>query len=222
MGRLRRRSDTIEFLENAKDVVELKPQANKGKWKDIFGNDNPIHVELGMGKGKFISEMSLKYPEFNFIGIDLYDELVRKASEKAYDLREEQGVSNIDNLRLVLMNIEKIEEVFEKNEIDQIYLNFSDPWPKKRHASRRLTHTNFLNKYQYVLKDKGEIHLKTDSVSLFEFSLNSFADLDLKMKNIKLDLHKEGTPENHVFTEYEEKFVEQGMRIHRCEVILLK
>ncbi|NDI37102.1 tRNA (guanosine(46)-N7)-methyltransferase TrmB [Chengkuizengella sediminis] len=222
MGRLRRRSDTLEFLENAKDVVELEPQANKGRWREVFGNDNPIHVELGMGKGKFISEMSLKYPEFNFIGIDLYDELVRKASEKAYALREEHEVSNIDNLRLVLMNIEKIEEVFDENEIDQIYLNFSDPWPKKRHASRRLTHANFLKKYQKVLKNNGEIHLKTDSVSLFEFSLNSFADLDLKMKNIKLDLHKESTPENHVFTEYEEKFVEQGVRIHRCEVILMK
>ncbi|MFS1511438.1 tRNA (guanosine(46)-N7)-methyltransferase TrmB [Chengkuizengella sp. SCS-71B] len=222
MGRLRRRSDTLEFLKNAKDVVELEPQANKGRWREVFGNDNPIHVELGMGKGKFISEMSLKYPEFNFIGIDLYDELVRKASEKAYVLREKHGVPNIDNLRLVLMNIEKIEEIFDENEIDQIYLNFSDPWPKKRHASRRLTHANFLKKYQTVLKNQGEIHLKTDSVSLFEFSLNSFADLDLKMKNIKLDLHKEGTPENHVFTEYEEKFVEQGIRIHRCEVILLK
>ncbi|MDP5276239.1 tRNA (guanosine(46)-N7)-methyltransferase TrmB [Chengkuizengella axinellae] len=220
MGRLRRRSDTLEFLANAKDVVVLEPQIHKGKWRKVFGNDNPIHVELGMGKGKFISEMSLKYPEINFIGIDLYDELVRKASEKSYALREEHGVSDIDNLRLLLMNIEKIEEVFDENEIDQIYLNFSDPWPKKRHASRRLTHSNFLKKYRQVLKVEGEIHLKTDSVSLFEFSLNSFADMDLKMKNISLDLHREETPENHVFTEYEEKFVEQGVRIHRCEVIL--
>ena len=163
-----------------------------------------------MGKGRFITEMSRKYPDINFIGIDMYDELIRKAAEK----------SDAPNLAFALVNIEKIEQVFADHEISRIYLNFSDPWPKARHARRRLTHTGFLVKYIQFLKDQGQLHLKTDSRSLFEFSLNAFADMNLKMRRISLDLHVEGTPENHVFTEYEQKFVEQGMPIYRCEVLM--
>lgn len=130
---------------------------------------------------------------------------------------------SLENIRLALFNIERLEEVFDENELERIYLNFSDPWPKKKHARRRLTHAGFVHKYKHALNERGEIHFKTDSKSLFEFSLNSFADLDLRMRNISLDLHggfEEGFNPDHVMTEYETKFAKQGMNIHRVEVVL--
>jgi tRNA (guanine-N7-)-methyltransferase len=220
MKRLRRRPGTKDFLMEQKDLVVLEPDTYKGKWCDFFGNDHPIYVELGMGKGKFITEMSTMYPDINFIGIDLYDELIRKASEKARGLTENEETYNPRNLALVLYNIEQLEKVFTEGEVERFFLNFSDPWPKNRHAHRRLTHPVFMKKYISILNPKGEIHLKTDSRSLFEFSLNSFADMGLRMRNISLDLHGEGTPPHHVFTEYEQKFSEKGMNIHRCEVVI--
>jgi len=202
----------------------LNPKACRGRWRELFGNDRPIHVELGMGKGRFISLMSLQHPEWNFVGIDMYDELIRKGSEKADETRAEwaatRGVEPPNNLRLALGNIEGIEEMFAPGEVERIYLNFSDPWPKKRHAPRRLTHANFLTKYQTILNDEGEIHFKTDSRSLFEFSLNSFAEMELMMRNISLDLHGQGVAPNNVMTEYEMKFSSQGVNIHRVEVIV--
>ena len=219
--RLRGRKGIREDIERQSDLVILNPKEYKGKWAEVFGNGKPIHAELGMGKGRFISQMSLKHPEFNFIGIDMYDELIRKASDKARASREglddQEGISN---LRLVLCNIEYLEEVFAEGELERIYLNFSDPWPKKRHARRRLTHRGFLEKYIRLLNERGEIHLKTDSQLLFEFSLNSFADSGLRMRNISLNLHAEGPHPDHVMTEYEMKFSGQGMNIHRCEVVV--
>jgi tRNA (guanine-N7-)-methyltransferase len=218
--RLRRRQGTMEVLKDLTDLVVLDPKNNKGKWNKIFGNDRPIYVELGMGKGKFISEMSSRNADVNYIGIDMYDELVRKASDKAFEIREAAGQGKPENLRLVLFNIEHIEEVFAPQEIERIFLNFSDPWPKKRHGFRRLTHPRFLQRYQQILNKRGEIHFKTDSRSLFEFSLNSFADMGLRMRNISLDLHAEGRREDLVMTEYESKFADQGINIHRCEVLI--
>lgn len=223
--RLRRKSGTRELLQTLEERVVLQPKAYKGRWREVFGNDKPIHAELGMGKGRFISLMSLQHPEWNFIGIDMYDELIRKGSEKADETRAawsaaRGGAEPPNNLRLALGNIEGLEEMFEDGELERIYLNFSDPWPKTRHASRRLTHANFVNKYRKVLNEEGEIHFKTDSRSLFEFSLNSFAELELMMRNISLDLHAGGTAPNNVMTEYEEKFSSQGVNIHRVEVIV--
>ncbi|HZG56473.1 tRNA (guanosine(46)-N7)-methyltransferase TrmB [Paenibacillus sp.] len=225
MGRLRRRSGTKELLQTLEERVVLQPAAYRGRWRDVFGNDKPIHVELGMGKGRFISLMSLQHPEWNFIGIDMYDELIRKASEKADETREawsdaHGGAEPPNNLRLALGNIEGIENMFAPGEIERIYLNFSDPWPKTRHANRRLTHANFLAKYREILNADGEIHFKTDSRSLFEFSLNSFAEAELMMRNISLDLHGQGIAPNNVMTEYEMKFSSQGVNIHRVEVIV--
>ena len=224
MTRLRRRSGTKELLKTMEDRVVLQPSAYRGRWSELFGNDKPIHVELGMGKGRFISLMSLQHPEWNFIGVDMYDELIRKGSEKADETRaqwaEERGQEPPNNLRLVLGNVERLEEMFAPGEIERIYLNFSDPWPKTRHAHRRLTHSNFVTKYMRVLNDDGEIHFKTDSRSLFEFSLNSFAEMELMMRNISLDLHGQGTVPNNVMTEYEMKFSSQGVNIHRVEVIV--
>lgn len=220
--RLRGRKGIREDIEGQKDLVVLNAKDNQGKWAEVFGNDNPIYAELGMGKGRFISEMSKKYPDINFIGIDMYDELIRKSSEKArlaHDL-DASSDERINNLRLVLYNIEQIEDAFAEGELERIFLNFSDPWPKKKHARRRLTHPGFLAKYVHILNSRGEIHLKTDSQSLFEFSLNSFADTGLRMRNISLNLHVDGIHPDHVMTEYETKFAGQGMNIHRCEVVV--
>jgi len=217
--RLRGRKGIREALEAQPDLIILNPEAYKGKWKEVFGNDKPIHVELGMGKGRFISQLSSLNPDTNYIGVDMYDELLRRAAEKAQLSREENG-GTLTNLKLALFNIEKIEHIFDTDELERIYLNFSDPWPKKRHARRRLTHSGFVRKYIEVLNDLGEIHFKTDSRSLFEFSLNSFADMGLQMRNISLDLHAEGARTDLVMTEYETKFYEKGVNIHRMEVVI--
>lgn len=218
--RLRGRKGIRENLEQQEDLVVLDPRQYKGKWASLFGNDKPIHVEFGMGKGQFISQMSYKHQDVNFIGVDMYDELIRRASEKGRNAWAGEGVETPPNLKLALMNIENVEDVFEPGEIERIYLNFSDPWPKTKHGRRRLTHPRFLDKYSVILNERGQIHFKTDSVSLFEFSLNSFADYGLQMTNISLDLHRDGLNEEFVMTEYETKFVGQGVKIHRCEVII--
>ncbi|BCG57934.1 tRNA (guanosine(46)-N7)-methyltransferase TrmB [Paenibacillus sp. URB8-2] len=218
--RLRGRKGIRESLEQQTDLVVLDPRSHKGQWAGVFGNDRPIYVEFGMGKGQFISRMSRKYPEINFIGVDMYDELIRRAAEKARNEWEPEGLETPPNLKLALANIDYAEEVFAEGELQRIYLNFSDPWPKTKHARRRLTHPRFLDKYRGLLNPLGEIHLKTDSRSLFEFSLNAFADYGLQMTNISLDLHAGGINEEHVMTEYETKFVGQGIQIHRCEAIV--
>jgi tRNA (guanine-N7-)-methyltransferase len=218
--RLRRRKDTKAILADDKQLVIMDPTVYKGKWRDYFGNDNPIYVELGMGKGKFISELSANNPAINYIGIDMYDELIRKATEKARELHADVHGGEPTNLALVLFNIGNIENMFDTDELSRVYLNHSDPWPKARHANRRLTHPNFLNKYIDSLKPDGEIHFKTDSRSLFEFSLESFSELGLRIQNLSLDVHAEGTPEGHVFTEYESKFVGLGQPIYFVEVHL--
>jgi len=216
--RLRGRKGIREALELQKDLIVLDPRQLKGKWREHFGNDRPIHIELGMGKGIFISEMSRRSPDINFIGIDRYDELLRRAADKARSLHEEGR--DRWNLALALLDISHISEVFAAGEVERIYLNFSDPWPKKRHARRRLTAPGFLSQYAGFLDERGEVHLKTDSRLLFEYSLNSFADMGLRMRNISLDLHGDGIREDLVMTEYETKFVEQGLPIHRCEVVI--
>lgn len=216
--RLRGRKGIRENLEQQQDLVVLNPGQYKGKWSQVFGNDRPLHVELGMGKGRFISGMSFKYPECNFVGMDMYDELIRRGSEKVRAIWSESEQEDPKNVRLALGNIESIEEFFAPGEIERIYLNFSDPWPKKKHWRRRLTHPRFLEKYRTLLNERGEIHFKTDSRELFEFSLNAFAACGLQMSHISLDLHRGEINEEHVMTEYESKFVGQGMPIYRCEV----
>ncbi|MBW5447012.1 tRNA (guanosine(46)-N7)-methyltransferase TrmB [Cohnella sp. CFH 77786] len=218
--RLRGRKNIRESLESQPDLVVLEPQQWKGRWKEFFGNDRPIHVELGMGKGQFISRMSGNNPDINYIGMDVYDELLRRGSEKARAVWREKGQDKVPNLALVRGNVEYLEHMFEPGELTRIYLNFSDPWPKSKHARRRLTHPRFLMKYQEVLDEEGEIHFKTDSLTLFEFSLNSFSDTGLQMKNISLDLHRNGAREDLVMTEYETKFHAQGMPIYRLEAAI--
>lgn len=223
MTRLRRRNGTMEYLQEQPHVC-LQPALHKGRWQQFFQQEQPIHVELGMGKGQFICSMARKYPQINFIGIDMYDELIRKASEKATGIDDPNKAANSTppptNLALLLCNIEKLDDIFAAAEISRIYLNFSDPWPKKRHEKRRLTHPDFIQKYLKLLSRPGALQLRTDSVSLFEYSLNVFAGMELKMRNIKLDLHRQGTPVNHVFTEYEEKFAAEGIPIQQVVVVV--
>ena len=218
--RLRGRKGIRESLEAQPELVVLDAAPHKGRWREFFGNDRPIVVELGMGKGRFISDMSVRNPELNFIGVDMYDELIRRAGEKAREAWAEKGVNAPPNLALLRANIERIEEMFAPGEIERIHLNFSDPWPKSKHARRRLTHPRLVAKYMDILNECGEIHFKTDSLSLFEFSLNSFADMELHMRNISLDLHRGGLRDDLVLTEYESKFVERGNNIYRVEVVI--
>ncbi|MEB3101025.1 tRNA (guanosine(46)-N7)-methyltransferase TrmB [Ferviditalea candida] len=218
--RLRGKKMTEEMLQRLSGLMVDEAESYKGRWAEWFGNNRPIHVELGMGKGKFISEMSVLHPDVNFIGVDMYDTLIHRAVEKAFVVWKEAHGTAPMNIALVRMNIEHIEKVFADSEVERIYLNFSDPWPKKRHAKRRLTHPEFLKKYLQLLNERGEIHFKTDSRQLFEFSLNAFSDMGLRMRNISLDLHAEGPAANNVMTEYESKFFDQGVNIHRCEVIV--
>ncbi|WP_018753031.1 tRNA (guanosine(46)-N7)-methyltransferase TrmB [Paenibacillus sanguinis] len=218
--RLRGRKGIRESLEQQEKLVVLNPQEYKGRWAEVFGNDRPIYIELGMGKGQFISGMSVKYPDVNFIGMDMYDELIRRGSEKVRAKWAEHDGSEPRSVRLALGNIEMIEDFFAPGEVERIYLNFSDPWPKKKHWRRRLTHPRFLEKYRTLLNEEGEIHFKTDSRILFEFSLNAFSAAGLQMSDITLSLHEGGINEAHVLTEYESKFVAQGMPIYRCEVMV--
>ncbi|QYR22835.1 tRNA (guanosine(46)-N7)-methyltransferase TrmB [Paenibacillus sp. sptzw28] len=219
--RLRGRKGIRESLEAQPELVVLDAAPHKGRWREFFGNENPIYIELGMGKGRFISDMSVRNPDINFIGVDMYDELIRRAAEKARNAWADKG-GEPRNLALLRANIESIEDMFAPCEITRIHLNFSDPWPKSKHARRRLTHSRFVEKYMEILNERGEIHFKTDSQSLFEFSLNSFADMELHMRNISLNLHKDGLREDLVLTEYEAKFVERGNNIYRVEVVIGK
>ncbi|MFC4304923.1 tRNA (guanosine(46)-N7)-methyltransferase TrmB [Cohnella boryungensis] len=219
--RLRGRKSFKENLERQQDLIVLEPQQWKGRWSEFFGNDNPIHIECGMGKGQFISRHSVNRPQVNFIGMDMYDELLSRASEKARALwKGEKNSEQVPNLALVRGNVEDLLDMFEEGELERIYLNFSDPWPKSKHGKRRLTHARFLAKYKQALNEIGEIHFKTDSLSLFEFSLNSFSDARLQMRSISLDLHRNGVRDDLVLTEYEAKFVGQGKPIYRLEAVV--
>ncbi|RXZ84129.1 tRNA (guanosine(46)-N7)-methyltransferase TrmB [Paenibacillaceae bacterium] len=218
--RLRGRKGIRESLEAQPELVVLEGQPLRGQWSQFFGNDHPIHIELGMGKGQFISTMSTRNPETNYIGVDMYDELIRRASEKARAAWAEKNGQQPQNLALLRANIEEIETMFDPHELQRIYLNFSDPWPKSKHARRRLTHPRFLAKYAELLDGHGEIHFKTDSTTLFEFSLNSFAEMGLQLRNIALDLHRDELRDDLVLTEYESKFVKKGNPIYRLEAVI--
>ena len=153
----------------------------KGKWREIFGNDNPIRIEIGMGKGKFITEMAMNNPDINYIGIEKYSSVLIRAVEKRRELE-------IDNLFFIRMDAVEIEDAFEKGEIDRIYLNFSDPWPKDRHAKRRLTSRQFFERYDKILKDDGIIEFKTDNKDLFDFSLEEVKETKLKQRSFSFYL----------------------------------
>lgn len=194
------------IIENQFSIQE--PEQKKGKWAEVFGNDHPIHIEVGMGKGQFIIEMARRNPEVNYIGIEKYSSVLVRAVEKLEDFEQ-------DNLRLIRMDAENIEEVFDKDEVDRIYLNFSDPWPKDRHAKRRLTSTRFLERYDNILTPEGRVMFKTDNKDLFDFSLEQVEEAGWILENHTYDLHHSEYNEGNVMTEYEEKFSAKGNSICR-------
>lgn len=178
----------------------------KGKWNTVFNNNNPIHIEIGMGKGKFIIENAIKHPDINFIGIEKYDSVIVRATEKLENL-------NLTNIKIIRMDAREIEDVFSK-EIDFIYLNFSDPWPKRRHEIRRLTSKNYLDRYNKIFKGMHNIIQKTDNRDLFVYSLMSFNNNDYKFKELSFDYNDI----DNITTEYEEKFRNKGNPIYRVYV----
>lgn len=202
--RLRNNPKANEILENHKEFVVLNTKKYKGRWKDVFSNNNPIYIEIGMGKGDFIIENALRYPHINFIGIEKFPSVLVGAVKK-YD-----EVGQLDNLKFMKEDAIFLNEVFEDNEVDCIYLNFSDPWPKKKHAKRRLTSHTFLPVYEKILKKQGELILKTDNRTLFEFSLISFQQFGMNFQDVCLDLHHSNGYEDNIQTEYERKFSPYG------------
>ena len=194
------------IIENQFSIQQ--PEQMKGKWAEVFQNDHPIHIEVGMGKGQFIIEMARRNPEVNYIGIEKYSSVLVRAVEKLEAFEQ-------DNLRLIRMDAENIEEVFDKDEVDRIYLNFSDPWPKDRHAKRRLTSTRFLERYDNILTPEGRVMFKTDNKDLFDFSLEQVEEAGWILENHTYDLHHSEYNEGNVMTEYEEKFSAKGNPICR-------
>ena len=208
--RLRNVTGSREMIA-ANDFVIHNPEEKKGSWREVFGNDNPIHIEVGMGKGKFLTELAQLNPNINYIGIEKYSSVLIRAVEK----REQIELSNLFFIR---MDSEDINDVFAEGEIDQIYLNFSDPWPKDRHAKRRLTSHQFLHRYDQFLKRDGVIIFKTDNKALFDFSLEEVPVAGWKLENYTYDLHHSEYNEGNVMTEYEEKFSSMGNPI--CRMVI--
>lgn len=208
--RLRNKPWAEEFIASHPEVIIPNPEEYKGNWKQIFGNDNPVHIEVGTGKGQFVTGMALANPDINYIGIELYTSVIVVALEKVID------ANTPPNLRLLKVNGADLANYFAKGDVSRVYLNFSDPWPKTRHAKRRLTHEGFLNLYESILIDNGEIHFKTDNRGLFEFSLISMSEYGMLLKYVSLDLHA-NMPEDNIMTEYEEKFSAKGQPIYRLE-----
>lgn len=208
----------LRNIPYADDVIQAhaavikRPKEQIGKWAEVFGNENPIHIEIGMGKGKFLMGMAKNHPDINYIGIEKYTSVLLRATEK-YDTEE---FCELQNVKFIRMDATELEEVFQPGEIQKIYLNFSDPWPKSRHAKRRLTSVDFLARYIKVLPEKGWVEFKTDNTALFDFSLEQAEEAGWQMIAYTYDLHNnEEMNLGNVMTEYEEKFSSKGQPIHK-------
>ena len=186
-----------------------EPQVLKGKWNEEFGNNNPIRIEIGMGKGRFITQLALENPDINYVGIEKYSSVLIRAIEKCQDIE-------VPNLRFIRMEAEYICDVFNKEEVDRLYLNFSDPWPKDRHAKRRLTSKQFFGRYDNILKKDGVVEFKTDNDLLFQFSLEQVPEAGWNLVAQTWDLHNDSEMvKGNVMTEYESKFSQMGNPIHK-------
>ena len=211
--RLRHVKNAFEDLANDTKYFVLNPKDYHGKWAlEVFKNNNPIHIEIGCGKGQFMMGLAKHFPDINFIAIEKYDSVLVRCLEKV-------SQDDIPNLKLVLLDALMLKEVFDKGEVEEIYLNFSDPWPKTRHAKRRLTSYIYLDIYRNILASDGAIIQKTDNRSLFESSLESLSQNDWYLTNISLDLHK--TDLFNITTEYEDKWSPKGP-IYRLEARMYK
>lgn len=208
----------LRNIPGADDVIRRHPIAvkeskeYKGKWNALFENENPIHIEIGMGKGQFILTLAKQNPQINYIGIERYSSVLLRALEK-FDTEE---FCELTNVRFICMDAMELPDVFEAEEVEKIYLNFSDPWPKKRHARRRLTSIVFFAQYDKVLAKDGVVEFKTDNRPLFEFSLEQVEEAGWKLLGSTFDLHHDAAMnQGNVMTEYEEKFSAQGNPIHK-------
>ncbi len=209
--RLRNIPGSREAIAESEFVIHDE-ESCKGKWREIFGNDNPVYIEIGMGKGTFIMECARRNPDINYIGIEKYSSVLLRALEK----REQEP--DLKNLYFIRMEAEYIENVFEKDEVDSIYLNFSDPWPKDRNAKRRLTSDRFLKRYTGVLKKDGVITFKTDNIDLFDFSVETAKECGWEILAETRDLHHSEYNEGNIMTEYEKKFSGLGHKINMMKI----
>jgi len=203
--RLRNIKNKEEIIENSKYIV-LNPKDYRGNWKNLFGNDNPIYIEIGMGMGKFIVENAKANKSINYIGIEKQDNVLARSLPNIPD--------GLDNLRVIRLNALEIDEVFSK-EVDLLYLNFSDPWPKVRHNSRRLTSSIFLEKYDKIFKDKKVIEQRTDNENLFIYSIETLSSFNYALSEVTFDLNVM-MPER-ITTEYEDKFMKKGNKIYHLK-----
>lgn len=208
--RLKHVKNAEERIKKGTHYIE-SPEEFKGAWNKIFKNNNPIHLEIGMGKGDFIIEKALSNPNINFVGLERYDSVIVRAIEKSNELE-------LSNLKLIRIDARKIEDVFAK-EIDTIYLNFSDPWPKDRHAKRRLTSPNFLEKYDHIFKDIPHIIMKTDNDGLFNYSKESLINYGYTINEVSDDLYNSNYLDGNIQTEYEKKFVSKGIKINYLNAV---
>ncbi|HEY5560845.1 MAG TPA: tRNA (guanosine(46)-N7)-methyltransferase TrmB [Clostridiaceae bacterium] len=209
--RLRKKQWARPYIEKNPFAI-LKPFEYKGKWGGVFGNDNPIHLELGVGRGGHFYERALNNKDINYIGIELKDEVL---IDGLVSITE----GALTNGRLIPLNIMNMEGIFDKGEIERIYINFCNPWPKIRHQKRRLTHPRFLKLYKDILKEDGEIWFKTDDIALFEDSILYFKESDFNLTYISYDLHNSDFDDN-IVTEYEEKFMGLGFKIMFLKAVL--
>ncbi|BAB06980.1 tRNA (guanosine(46)-N7)-methyltransferase TrmB [Halalkalibacterium halodurans] len=207
--RLRNKPWARDAIAQNPDLVIQQPATWKGNWHRCFGRQAPLYIEVGTGKGQFLTGMAKHHPEINFIGIERYESVLVTAMERAKE-------AELTNLKFLSEDVYDLLDFFADGEVSRLFINFTDPWPKKRHEKRRLTYKDFLAKYEIVLKEKGDIHFKTDNQGLFEYSLHSFSKYGMILHNVSLDLHNSDF-EGNIKTEYEEKFAKKGMRIYRCE-----
>lgn len=207
--RLRNIPGALERIESSPYVIQ-EPAAMCGQWKQtVFQNDRPLFLEIGCGKGRFLNTLSKEHPEVNYLGIEKFSSVLLRAIEK---IELEEGRKNLYFLRF---DAEYLSELFAENEVDRIYLNFSDPWPKDRHHKRRLTSREFLERYERVLSSGGTLEFKTDNVGLFDFSLEELSVRGWEIREMTRDLQKSPMKEGNVMTEYEERFSLLGNRISK-------
>jgi len=202
--RLRKKPEATDFLNAHLEYVIIQPSEWKSKMQEQFDKKQPLHIEIGMGKGDFMIGMAKKYPNINFIGIEKYDSVLYVALKK---ILEEEYISN---LRLIRADAIDLKDIFAEGEVERIYLNFSDPWPKTRHYKRRLVYKEYLAIYEHILVKQGVIEQKTDNRILFEFSLMSMNQYPMDFERVSLDLHHSEYAEGNIMTEYERKFSVNG------------
>ncbi|MGL5246426.1 MAG: tRNA (guanosine(46)-N7)-methyltransferase TrmB [Mycoplasmoidaceae bacterium] len=216
MARLRNIKNSNEILSSSKNFIN-DFENYKGKWnKEVFHNENPIHIEIGSGKGKFICNLASQNPNINFIAIDRAESILVKLSKKV-------NLEKLENIKIILLDASKLNMIFNKNEISKIYLNFSDPWPKKRHSKRRLTHINHLDIYKEITSKDSLVEFKTDNINLFLFTLDTLEENNIAIISKTFDLENDSKlNKDNIKTEYEKKFIDKGFKINKVIFLINK